>query len=70
MMLIVDEQELVPLLRVGQADSTGVAGISRIGDPADRALLGQFLIGKLEEMPELLCRQAGDAEAHRLFSLC
>jgi hypothetical protein len=56
MVLMVDEQELVAFARIGQADSTGIAGLSSVGSSANRALPREFFIGKLEQMVELLCR--------------
>jgi hypothetical protein len=56
MVLMVNEQELVAFARIGQADSTGIAGLSSVGSSANRALPREFFIGKLEQMVELLCR--------------
>src|ERR1700722_1629957 len=64
MVLVVDEDQLVAGLRVGQAHPTRGSGIARLGNPPHRALLGKLGIGQLEEMGETFGRQAGDAKAH------
>src|SRR5581483_8471193 len=64
MVLVIDQQQLLTGQGVGQTDPAGIAGAAVVGDTAHRAVARQLGIGQVEQIGEMLGRQASNAEAH------
>jgi hypothetical protein len=46
--LVVDQDQLVAGLRIGETDAAWIAGLARVGDAAHRAAGGEFVIAERE----------------------
>ena len=64
MVLVVDEDELVALVGIREADAARITGHAPVGGSAHGALRGQFRVREREQMGETFRRQPGDTEAH------
>ena len=65
-MLVVDEEKLLPRLRVGETDAARRAGRARLGDAPHCTARGKRLVREREQRGEILGRQTGDAETHHI----
>jgi len=64
LVLVIDEQKLIALTCIGQADPARIARGTAVGRPTHNATRHELLVRQTEQMVKMLRGQAGDAEAH------